>query len=188
MLRQNLLLVVLTGAMLTSCAVIKDTPQSNLVSLKKADFKKLNGEFVNYPTDAAGNFEKDYMSKDFSPMAFWTQVKGERWNEHNAESQKITLEFRSPRRGVVKLWENDSLIKQRKIRGRIRHGYFYRRPGFVVVPFFPLVFGYHTYQYRIGLTPDALVVDARWNYWIFIIAAGGYSRGNSHSIFNRTNG
>ncbi len=39
----------------------------------------------------------------------------------------------------------------------------------------------HSIAYRITMDND----DTRWNYWIFIIAVGGYSRGNSHSIFNR---
>jgi len=179
-------LLTLCGLLTASCAVIKDTPRGQATRLGKDEFKKLNGHFLNYPITASG-VERSMLSNDFEPSTLWSQLDGlkEHGKKEDFEKQSVTFEFLSDKKGVAELWDNGELKKSMKIRGKIKDGYFYRRPYFVAMPLIPLIFGYKTYRYRLGINGDLMVIDYRWNYWAFAIAAGGSGRGQSNSSFER---
>ncbi|HEY8933930.1 MAG TPA: hypothetical protein VIM65_01865 [Cyclobacteriaceae bacterium] len=185
--KRKLVLITLCGLLTASCAVIKDTPRGQLTKLEKSDFEKLNGQFSNYPTISDGVIEKSMASTDFEPLTLWSQIDGlkEYGEEKDFEKQTVTFDFISGKKGIAKLWDNGELKKTKKIRGKIKGGYFYRRPYFVAIPLIPLIFGYKTYTYRIGINGNLMVVDYRWNYWGFAIASGSYERGQSNSSFVR---
>ena len=179
-------LLLLCGLLTASCAVIKDTPQGQVTRLGKNDVEKLDGQFSNYPTTADG-VEKSTRSDDFEPLTLWSQIDGvkEYGKKEDFEKQSVTFEFSSKKKCVARLWDHGELKSSKKIRGKVKDGYFYRRPYFVAIPLVPLVFGYKTYRYRLGINEDLMVVDYRWNYWGFAIAAGSYGRGQSNSSFAR---
>jgi hypothetical protein len=185
--KRKFVLITLCGLLTTSCAVIKDTPRGQLTKLAKGDVKKLDGQFSNYPTTFDGVVEKSMVSNDFEPLTLWSQIDGfkEYGEKEEFEKQTVTFEFISERKCIAKLWDNGELKKTKKIRGTVKNGYFYRKPYFVAIPLVPLIFGYKTYRYRIGLNGDLIVIDYRWNFWAFAIASENYGRGQSNSSFAR---
>jgi hypothetical protein len=187
MSRENLILITLCGLLTTSCAVIKNTSPGQVTKIENGDFKKLNGEFPNYPTSSTGTIINDMVSNDFEPQTLWSQLDGFKQGGtlETFRQQTVTIDFLSDKKGLAKLWDNGEVRKTKTIRGKIRDGYFYRRPYFFAVPLIPLIFGYKTYRYRIGINGDSIVVDYRWNFWAFAIASGNYSHGQSNSIFEK---
>jgi len=181
------LLLLLLSALFTNCAVIKSNPNEKITKIEKSDFKKLNGQFSNYPIVSNGTIERDMVSTTFEPISLWSQIDGFKQPEaeDSIREQSVTLDFVSKKRAIAKLWDRSELRETKTIRGRIKDGYFYRRPYFFAVPLVPLFFGYKTYRYRVGISDDSIVVDYRWNFWGFAIAAGSYGRGKSNSIFER---
>jgi|JI10StandDraft_1071094.scaffolds.fasta_scaffold1232100_1 hypothetical protein len=186
MLRYNII-VILSGLLTTSCAVIKDVTPGQIIKVEKSDFKKLSGQFSNYPTTTQGIVERDMDTKEFETHTLWSQLDGfkEVGSKTTFENQTVTINFISDRKAKAELWVNGELKKTKKIRGKIKDGYFYRRPYFVAIPLVPLFFGYKTFRYRIGLTDNAIVVDYKWNFWGFVVIAGNYSEGQSNSVFNK---
>jgi hypothetical protein len=168
----------------TACAVIEDTKRADLKKINKKNYKKLSGRYSNRPDAYQGFSESSEDGKSFIPKSMWRQLAG--YDGGIKEGWTVSIEFQSKTRAVAKLYEQDKLIAGKIIKGRIRKGYFYRRPYFIGIPFIPLVFGYKTYRYRLALSDDNnLVIDFRWNYYAFAIAAGSYSEGQSHEVFTR---
>ena len=185
MLRNRLFLLLLS-VLLTSCTAIKDIPSERITKIEKTDFKKLNGKFSNYPSVSNGAM-KSCVGLKFEPVSLWSQINGYRQfgTEDSIRLQYVTLDFVSKKKAIAKLWDNSELKTTKKIRGRIKQGYFYRRPYFVAVPLIPLLFGYNLRKYRIGISDDSIVVDYRWDYWFFAIASGNCEHGKSSSIYQR---
>jgi hypothetical protein len=127
------------------------------------------------------------VSNNFEPLTLWSQLDGfkEVGTDQTFKQQTVTIDFESNRKAVAKLWENGAVTKTKTLREQIKNGYFYRRPYFIAVPLFPLIFGYKTFRYRVGIEGDMIVVDYKWNYWAFAIVAGNYGQGQSHSSFQR---
>jgi hypothetical protein len=183
---KNKLLLLLLPVLISNCAGIRDIPNERITKIEKTDFKKLSGKFSNYPRVSSGTIKSDVGSK-FEPMSLWSQIDGFKQfaTEDSIREQCVTLDFVSKKRAIAKLWDKSELKRTKKIRGRIKEGYFYRRPYFVAVPLIPVLFGYNTYRYRIGISDESIVVDYKWNHWFFIIAAGGFGNGKSNSIYQR---
>lgn len=171
--------------------MIRESPNENLTILHKDDVSKLNGRFSNNPSSSKGLANQRYPSlRDsiYETKTLWSQIRGvsQGRNTDSSKSQTVTLEFISDRKAKAKLWEGEEVMRTKKIRGKIKDGYFYRRPYFTAVPLIPLVFKYKTFRYRIGLTGNEIVVDYRWNYWGAVIFGGYYaSKGQSKCRFSK---
>jgi hypothetical protein len=121
-------------------------------------------------------------------VTLWSQV-GEYQNSDSIErfkEQTVTLEFVSKRKMVARLWDNGQLIKSEDTKGRMRLGYFYYDNHFIVLPFFPLIFGHYGYRSRIGITTEnSIVINHKWNDWRFFVFAGYSSKGQRNAEFGR---
>jgi hypothetical protein len=53
------------------------------------------------------------------------------------------------------------------------------------MPLVPVLFGYNTHRMRIGKADDNLVVDYKWNIWMFFLIAGQSEKGQSSLVFNK---
>jgi len=169
---------------IASCAVITETSCYDSEKINRRKYKKLTGKYSNDPIVFEGVSISSENGKSFTPLSLWSQLAG--YNKGIcADEWTVTLEFQSKKRAIAKLYQRDSLVEAKMLKGRIRKGYFYRRPYFIAIPFIPLVFGYRTYRYRLALSDKDLVVDYRWNYYAFAIAAGSSGEGQSHKTFKR---
>lgn len=184
--RVIVLFIGLSGLLTTSCAVISDIPNRELDKLDKTDFKKLNGEFSNYPTATERKIEREMFQSNYQTVTLWDQISNFKHIEDTCRTHSVTLEFASQKRVIAKLWNDGVLQETKVIKGKMKNGYFYRRPYFIAIPLVPLVFGYDTDRYRIGLVSNTVVIDYKWNYWGFAIAAGSFSEGQRSSNYERT--
>jgi hypothetical protein len=98
----------------------------------------------------------------------------------------VQIDFLTDKKAEISLIYEDSIIHSRKIRGKFEDGYFYKRPAFVIVPLFPLAFGYNTGRYRLGLSEGTnLIIEESWNVWAFAFIAGSDTKAQTYAKFIR---
>lgn len=170
-----------------SCAVIDKNGFSNKSILDEKSLHKIDGYYKNYPDSSFGQMKDLLDGRTFKPKPFWYQINDFRLFHDTNRLKKQTIELKTISKKKIRflLHEGDTVIQAKTIRGKLKDGFFYRRPFFVFSPLFPLVFGYRTYRYRIGYLDDTIFIDYKWNVWAFALAAGDFSKGNSHSKFKK---
>ena len=168
------------------CATIRHDSFHTIDKLKEADFNKLNGRYSNNPVDGKGKILRSLYNGEYQAKSFWTNL--EQYQIGSASdwrNQTVEFEFVTSEKAIFRLYQGDSLIDKRKVKGQFKDGYFYVRPFFVVMPLVPVLFGYNTHRMRIGKADDNLVVDYKWNIWMFFLTAGQSEKGQSSLVFNK---
>ena len=185
-MRTRLIFLLIIAIYLQGCAVIKDVPSYKIDSLNKKNYSKLNGLYSNIHSDTTVISYSDHVLA-YQPKTLWSHTYSFNNDKEkgNAETQAVKLEFKTRRKILLSLYEKDSLISNRVIRGRIKNDFFYRRPHFVLIPLIPIVVSYDTYRYRIGIINNGLVLDYKWNYWGFALLAGGWGKGQTSTTFKK---
>jgi hypothetical protein len=173
---------------MTSCVIIDNSSIRQITPLKKTEFKKLEGQFSNYPTATTKQIVRDMNVTKYQRLTLWSYFSVSQNSDsiERFKEQIVTLDFISKRKMVASLWDNGQLIKSKDIKGRMRHGYFYYGNHFTVLPFFPLIFGHYGYRSRIGMTTEnSIVINHKWNDFRFFIFAGYSTKGQRNAEFNR---
>jgi hypothetical protein len=185
--RKNTIASTIVAILLQSCAMIRDVQPYKIDSIDKNNYSKLNGWYSNIHTDTTVVSYNDSRESEYRSKTLWSHTYS--YNKDKEEGylkeQTVKIEFKTRRRILVSLYENDSLAGGRKIRGRINNGFFYARPHLNLIPLIPIVVSYDTYRYRIGLTNNSIVIDYRWNFWGFALIAGGTGKGQTSSTFKK---
>lgn len=174
-MKYRIFFILLSFVFISSCALLKDSKISNtdFEELTKENYEKLNGIYTNYPDTSVGEFNDFPYGLPFSPVTLWEQLeKFPIYREDSLEMQCVEIEFLSQKKVLVKLIETDNLLDSKVIKGRFKKGYFYRRRYFLILPFVPLLFGYESERYRLGLDGTLLIVDYRLKNWWFAVVAG----------------
>jgi len=186
-LRAYLIFLLPLAIYLQGCAVIKDVQSYKIDSLNKKNYSKLNGKYSNIHFDTTVISYNDFHGLAYRPKTLWSHTYSFNKDKEkgNVEAQAIRLEFKTRRKILLSLYEKDSLISNRVIRGRIKDGFFYRKPHFILIPLIPIVVSYDTYRYRIGLINNGLVIDYKWSYWGFALLAGGWGKGQTSITFKK---
>jgi hypothetical protein len=181
------LIELLTLSMLTiGCATIKHESFRTVDKLEKTDFNKLNGRYSNNPSDGNGNILRSQYNGEYQLKSFWTSLdQYQIGSASDWSNQTVEIEFVTAEKAIFRLYQGDSLIDKRRVRGKFKDGYFYARPFFVVMPLVPVLFGHNTHRMRIGKADDNLVVDYKWNIWMFFLIAGQSEKGQSSLIFSK---
>lgn len=185
----NISFVVLSVLMVISCASFKNEPDRQLSALDKVDFKRIEGHFENCPSSIKKRVDRELYGLRPRQLTLWSELTGEyQFNDSLGviKDQTVIIKVVSNREAVAELFHKGHPISNKSINGKIKHGYFYYRGSFVLVPFFPLLYKRSHQRYRVGLTSDNhLVLDNAWNYWMFAILAGDYSKGQRSLEFAR---
>lgn len=191
-MRQNIykiFFIVLFSLLLTSCASFKNDPDRQLSLLDKNDFKKIEGHYENYPSSINTRIDRELYELRHRQLTLWSELTGEsQFNDSigTIKDQTVIIKFVSNRKAVAELFYKGEQISSKSLNGKIKHGYFYYRGSFVLIPFFPLVYKRSHQRYRVGLTSDDhLVIDNTWNYSMFAILAGDYNKGQRSLEFSR---
>ena len=163
----KLLWMLLLGYTFTCCAVIPKIDRPNLERLDETNISKLDGLYQNISTEAQGTFSYSIWDR----LVVYSNKRLTNWENHT-----IKIESISSKKILLSLMYNDQVVDQKIIRGKIKDGYFYRRPIFIVMPFFPLIYGYNTNRSRFGLVEDELVIDDRKNIWMGLLIMGKYKK------------
>lgn len=158
------------------CAVIKETDRSNLNKLDEGNYQYLNGTYLNYVKDTVS-----------TQVSFWFQIDKYKNLDltKNKSEQTISLKFINKRKLQLALYKNESLVKQKNIRGKIKDGYFYKRPIFILYPLVPILFGYQTHRSRFGLIGKNLILDKKEHYWVCSFGFGETSNYQVTGTFER---
>lgn len=119
------------------------------------------------------------------PEAYYRNRDG---NQIKSEDKLLKLEFLTKRKAFVSLYENETLLFSKKIRGKVKGNFFYLRPKAFVLPFVPLLFGYHFERARIGKSGDNLIIDYSINSWGFALIAGSSDKGYTSTVYKRRTG
>lgn len=77
----------------------------------------------------------------------------------------------------------DNELFSRNIRGKYKNGYFYLRPKFIFIPFFPIYYVHNFERARISKTENTIIIDHTISMWGFAIFAGAGDFGNSTSMY-----
>lgn len=185
----NTSFIVLCSLLLTSCASFKNDPDRQLSLLKKNDFKKIEGHFENCPSSIQTRVDRELYELRHRQLTLWSELTGEsQFNDSIGviKDQTVIIKVVSHRKAVAELFYKGEQISNKSLNGKIKHGYFYYRGSFVLIPFFPLLYKRSHERYRVGLTSDNyLVIDNAWNYWMFAILAGDYNKGQRSLEFAR---
>ena len=185
----NIFFVVLCSLLLTSCASFKSDPDRQVSLLDKNDFKKIEGHYENYPSSMKTRVDRELYELRHRQLTLWSELTGEsQFNDSIGiiKDQTVIIKFVSNRKAVAELFYKGEQIGSKSLNGKIKHGYFCYRGSFVLIPFFPVLYKRSHQKYRVGLTSDNhLVIDNAWNYWMFAILAGDYSKGQKSLEFSR---
>ena len=185
-LRTYLIFLLTIAIDLQGCAVIKNVQSYNTDSLDNKNYSKLNGLYSNIHSDTTVISYNNH-GLAYRPKTLWSHTYSFNNDQEkgNAEAQAVKLEFKTHKKILLSLYEKDSLISNRVIRGRIKDDFFYRKPHVSLIPLIPIVVSYDTYRYRIGLINNGLVIDYKWNYWGFALLAGGSGKGQTSTTFKK---
>jgi hypothetical protein len=113
--------------LLTKYAVIKPTNRDDLVKLDKDNLAKLNSLYSNCPNDSINYIDQKSRS-------LWYQISArthDKMKKDDWKSQTVKITVLNQKKISFELFSSDSLIKQKTIRGKLKEGYFYKRPFFL---------------------------------------------------------
>ena len=119
------------------CATLQKPSAEIIIPLTKENINRISGYYENVPKN----------DSTFNWLNFlWNQIKyrGVYYDKETALHTKVHIQVINKKRIDFQLFEGDKLVKQKIIKGRIKNGFFYKRPILIIYPFIPLVFGYQT--------------------------------------------
>ncbi len=180
------LLILICATMSVGCQTLSNlSPETIAVEpLEKSDFAKLNGRYCDaqdtvfghirqYPKPASLPNERSLARRLFFSHNDW----------HEYEEKSVELTFTSQKKATVSLYQNDSLIYTKYIRGKFRDGYFYVRPKILFIPFFPVFYVHRFERARLGKMGNDLVVDHSICSTGFALLGGGSNNGRNTAIY-----
>lgn len=167
---------------LSNCASFQLAPKSDLEIIYKGNYKRLSGCYQNSPMEYTVEGKSSEHGSGFTPKRLWEQLTGCR---NELDTSQVTIEFKSRRRAIAKLYYNDRLIESVTLKGHVHDDFFYGRVRCKVIPFLPLAFGYRSDGYRIALRDDNLVIDYRWEYSLTTLFGGSSDEGLCREVFKR---
>ena len=168
-----------------SCATIKHESFQAVNKLDENDYRQLNGKYSNHPKDGKGKLLRSLNNGEYQPESLWAQLNQfQTGSRSDWKDQTVDIEFLTAEKAVFKLYQGDSLIDKKMVRGTFKDGYFYKRPFFLAIPLIPVLFGYNTNRLRLGKAENVLVADYKWNIWMYFLVAGRSEKGRSSLIFS----
>ena len=170
-----------------SCTEIKNVVGSKIESINQENYTTLNGRYSNKALQSDTLYWKEQNGGSYYPKSLWNLTYGFLKEKQYAalDSQDVEIKFASNKKLSLVLYQGNTPIAKRIIRGKLENGYFNAKPHLAITPFFPLVFGYSGFRGRIGIDKQGLSVDYTWRYWGFAILAGSSGSGQTHSIFEK---
>jgi hypothetical protein len=117
--------------------------------------------------------------KTLSERLFLFSPKGD-----TSKKSTIQFTFNTHRKCTVTMFNGTQTIHTKKLSGKIKNGYFYVRPKFLIIPFFPVWYEHQFKRVRITKTLDNyLVIDHTEKMWGFALVAGSKEKGRVTSLY-----
>ena len=164
--------------------------------ISKNTLHELNGIYSNQSDTVYGKVKdkSPFLSTDLNSTAILDQLlfapptksyRGMDGEIIKPEEKWIKIEFTSRKKATISMFYNEKFIFSKNIHGKSKKGYFYLRPKVIILPLFPLFFGYSFERTRIGKSGDSLIIDSSENTWIVAFISGVIHRGYTSSIYNK---
>jgi hypothetical protein len=169
------------------CTEIKNVSGSKIDSINQENYLTLNGRYSNKALKSDTLYWREQTGRSYYSKSLWNLTYGFLKEKPYADldSQDVEIKFASNKKLSLVLYQGNTPIAKRIIRGKLENGYFNAKPHLAITPFFPLVFGYSGFRGRIGIDKQGLSVDYAWRFWGFAILAGSSGSGQTHSIFKK---
>ena len=193
---KNLLLIIIIAFTIIGCKPLSKLgiESYTIDNIGKSNLSELNGTYMNQHDTVVGKLrytpgsgfdeleELSILNQLFLsvPKIAWRDSLG---TMIEPDEKYIQIEFINSHKAKISFYHNDKFIFTKKIRGKIKNGYFYLRPKAFVIPLIPLIFGYSFQRTRIGKSRDNLIIDYTVNQWGFALVAGSSNKGYSSSVF-----
>lgn len=158
---------------------------SVIKKLDKTNFTDLNGSYFNGQKAVYGKLEHFPYPNEDDNIQSLVDALFIFYPEEGNHSVDVQLNFESKKLCLISVTKDNQELFSKKLRGRFKKGYFYLRPRFYLVPFFPVLYVHNFERTRIGLTVENhLVVDYSKKMWGFALIAGGSTNGRTTSLHN----
>lgn len=163
-----ILTIIPISAMTIGCKPLKNLSSNTYTidSLQKTDFSKLNGIYKNSQDTVFGKIihkpENGMGENDLTLLERFFIILPDKGNHDDIT---VKIEFFSKNTAHVSTCENGQILDTKKLRGGFKNGYFYVRPKWYFIPFFPANFGYNFKRVRIGKIDDDIIVDQTVKIW-----------------------
>lgn len=152
--------------------------------IEKSDYTKLNGRYCDeqdtvfghirqYPKPASQPNERSLARRLFFVHKDW----------HESEEKMVELTFTSHKKATVCLYQHDSLIYTKYLRGKFKNGYSYVRPKILFIPFFPIFYVHRFERVRLGKMGQDLVIDHSVCSTGFALLGGGSNNGRNTAVY-----
>jgi hypothetical protein len=172
---KNLYIISILFIFLESCAVINLPLDENRMPINENVLSKLKGTYYNYPLDSAfGKYQ-----------TLWSQFGNDNFETISYKEFVLKIDFVNKKKAKIKLIRQGKVVKTRTVHGKIINDCFYLRRKFMIVPFFPIVFGYYNKKARMSILEDCLIIDTAWNISGFAIIAGTNDKGQGSYRYNK---
>ncbi|GCC50671.1 hypothetical protein SanaruYs_08890 [Chryseotalea sanaruensis] len=183
---KRIIVLLILATLIIGCATIKHDSIQTVDKLNESDFRQLNGRYSNKADDGKGKEFWTQFTGDYQLKTLWENVNQDQFGlGYDLDNQSVSIEFLTSKKAIFKLYQGDSIISEKNVKGKFKDGYFYKRPFFVTIPLVPVLFGYNTNRLRIGKADNAIVADYKWNIWMSFLVAGKAEKGYSSLIFSK---
>ena len=166
-----LIMLLALASTFTSCAPFKALNQSDITA------QKIEGRYKNksLPSQTYKRLSNGYL---------WEKID---WRSDFEDSSLVVELTINPKNKIVaSLYDGDTLLKQKVIKGKFRKNgcYHLRRKG-LIIPLPPLIWGYGTDRNRIYVADDHLIWENSHDVVLVILVLFHRERANYDMIFQR---
>lgn len=170
------------------CSSLRNLNEESILveQLDKAHFTALNGIYRDIQDTVFGQasqYPRPVKNPNERSLASRLFMNSKDWHDH--EEKTIEITFTTHKKATVNLYQNDSLLFTKYIRGNFRNGYFYLRPKALMIPFFPVFYVHRFQSARIGKMGNKLIVDHSWAASGFALLDGGMSKGSNTAVYEK---
>ena len=188
-MRTQFILLILSFATLISCQPLKKlSPQQyKIQEINKDNYSSLNGTYNNIQDTIFGQIVhmpgRGYSENDLKLIDRLFLIVPE---YGYYDSLDVNFDFVSNRKCIISGLYQSELIFSKKLKGRVKDGYFYVRPKFYIIPLFPVAYVHRFKRVRIGkTTTNNLVIDHTERMGSFALFAGASEKGRVTSIYHQ---
>jgi len=175
--------------LLVSCKSLTNlSPSSDITYITKDNFAILSGKYSNRQDTCFGTIEHSPNrpnNENNIPLISRLFMFHEDFDYLGQQS--ISLEVISPRSLAVSMYQNDTLLMTKTIRGNIRNGYFNVHRKVFLIPIVPLFIWFHNEKVRLSIANNQLILDHNLNSCGLFFIVGGETKGRQTVLFNKCN-
>lgn len=189
----RIFILLLSALAFISCATFsKKEFRKDYVKLTESNINQLNGEYLFYPSKRYGKSSKNKRASDIRYANLYQEIVNESYGNKkrfdslrsDSNNYRVRLHLVNNRLIELQVYENDSMIRDTLLGGKLKKGMFYLDNKYLKCSGIPYVFGgCQNNKRRLGLSKhNTLIVNeaASNEGALFIVLAAGNSYNASY--------